>query len=142
MSDYIRKRAVFYPITNKDIKKLDVNDIWDLEDDPRFKDLFERWHPTKNKDFFEVEVCVDYSGDYESHYYLTYVLYYAYGGECGDFGINRLLKPTEQDKYEEIFRQILPEVDKTKFKYVDFCYYNCSEPDDYYLKQNPLEEEI
>ena len=142
MSDYVRKKAVFYPITDKDIKKLGIDDIWDLESDSRFKELFNRCNPTKNKDFFEVEGCVDYSGDYESHYYLTYVLYYTYGDKCGDFGTNRFLNTNEQDKYEIIFKQILPELDKTKFKYVDFCYYNCSEPDDYYLKQNSIDEEI
>ena len=142
MSDYCRTKGVFYPITEEDLKSIGLTDTFYFELDPRFKDLFEHWNPRKRKDYFDTVGMIDYSSDDSKvRYYLVYVLFDSYGDESSEFGMNRELKPAEQDKYEQIFKQIFPNVDKNKFKYVDYCYYNCCEPNDYYL-HTLLEEDI
>ncbi len=142
MSDYCRTKGVFYPITEEDLKAIGIDDAYRFELDERFKTLFSHWYPRKTKDYFDTVGMLDYaSGSSEANYYLVYVLFDSYGEECGEFGMNRELRPAEQDKYEQIFKQILPNIDKSKFKYVDYCYYNCCEPDDYYLHQQ-LDEDI
>ena len=76
--------------------------------------------------------------------YLVYELYSDYGVESSDFGRARFLRPAEQEKYKKIFSEVIPEdlIDPSLFKYVDYCYYNCCEADDYYVKKDSFEEEI
>lgn len=66
------------------------------------------------------------------------------GADEGDFGRSRFLKPSEQEKYKKLFSEVIPEdlIDPTLFKYVDYCYYDCCECDDYYVKKDSFEEEI
>lgn len=124
MSDYVHNKAVFYPLDNSEIKeKLNIDDFWDMEMDERFKQYF---HPSSQINKFDIE-CTDRA------YYLIYLLYCTYGEECADFGRSRELTYNEKIKYKDIFEKIIPQIDETKLKYVDYCYYNCCEPRDYYL---------
>ena len=132
MSDYVRNKQVLYPVTKELLEKLNCSDTYDLED--RF--------PAGSK--FTTEGFIDYSGTRECNHYLAYELSSTYGDESGDFGRSRFLKPSEQKKYKKIFSEVIPEdlIDPTLFKYVDYCYYNCCEADDYYVKKDSFEEEI
>ena len=49
-----------------------------------------------------------------------------------------------KEKYKKLFSEVIPEdlIDPTLFKYIDYCYYNCCEADDYYVKKDSFEEEI
>lgn len=139
MSDYCRTKAIMYPLGNDDAEKafcrsLGAEDRWDLED--LKPELFAR---NKNKPYFEIEVMVD---DWTGAYYLSYVLFYEYGADCGEFGRNRFLSPTEQEKYTTIFKQVLPEVDPSKLKYVDYCYYNACESPDFYKSHDDFNDEV
>ena len=139
MSDYVHTKAIMYPLGDGEAadnlcKSLGAEDRWELE---RLKpELFER---VKGKPYFEIEVMVN---NWEGNYYLSYVLYYEYGADCGDFGRNRFLSLTEQEKYKKIFEQVIPNIDPSKLKYVDYCYYNCCESEDYYIKEDEFNIEI
>ena len=117
MSDYARTKAVFYPIDSTLAEKLD----YELEEP------------------FEIE-CMD-DGN-KCNYYLCYRLYHTYGEESGDFGRSRTLTETEQEKYKNIFSDYLNDIDSKKFKYIDYCYYNCCECEDYYLAKDEFNTEI
>lgn len=132
MSDYVRNKQVLYPVTKELLKKLNCDDIYDLEE--KF--------PARSK--FEAEGFIDYSGTKNYNQYLAYELDSDYGTESGEFGRARFLKPAEQEKYKKIFSDVIPEdlIDPSLFKYVDYCYYNCCEADDYYVKKDSFEEEI
>ena len=139
MSDYVHNKAIMYPLGKHEAadalcKSLGAEDRWDLE---QLKpELFER---VKGKPYFEIEAMVD---NWECTYYLSYVLFYSYGEDSGEFGRNRFLSPTEQEKYKAIFEQILPEVDVSKLKYVDYCYYNCCESPDFYNSHDNFNDEV
>lgn len=130
MSDYVRNKQVLYPITKELLDRLNISDIFDLE------------FPRGSK--FGVEGFIDYSGTKNYNKYLAYELDSDYGAESGEFGRSRLLKPSEQEKYKKLFSEVIPEdiIEPTLFKYVDYCYYNCCECDDYYVKKDSFEEEI
>lgn len=132
MSDYVRNKQVLYPVTKELLEKLNCNNIYDLEE--KF--------PVRSK--FEAEGFIDYSGTKNYNRYLAYELDSDYGVENGEFGRARFLKPAEQEKYKKLFSEVIPEdlIDPTLFKYVDYCYYNCCEADDYYVKKDSFEEEI
>lgn len=132
MSDYVRNKQVLYPVTKELLEKLNCYDIYDLEDRS----------PLGSN--FIIEGFVDYSGTKNYNQYLAYELDSDYGAESGEFGRARFLKPSEQEKYKKLFSEVIPEdlIDPTLFKYVDYCYYNCCEADDYYVKKDSFEEEI
>lgn len=108
MSDYVRNKAVMYPIS------------------PELADTLDN----KIKEPFFIEVFED---DTDLNHYLCYSIYDTYGKESGEFGRSRYLNENEQEKYKNKFSDYLNDVDTNKFKYVDYCYYNCCECRDYYL---------
>ena len=149
MSDYVHNKQVAYPIAKdepylmeKYISKIKdkysfVDSVYELEFVDELKPLF---GTGREKNKFDVEGFYDYKND-DANYYLVYTLYTDYGEGSSDFGRSRFLTPTEQAKYKKIFEQIMP-VDETKLKYLDYCWYNCCECDDYYVKKDDFEEEI
>ena len=135
MSDYCRTKAIVYPLGDDAVvdalcRSLGAEDWWGLEE--LKPELFGH---SKNKPYFEIEAPDD-------DYYLSYVLFYEYGADCGEFCRNRFLSPAEQEKYKAIFEQVLPEVDANKLKYVDYCYYNASDGPDFYNAQDEFNTEI
>jgi len=118
MSDYVRNKAVMYPIDGKL-----ANDTLDNEIEEPF--FIESFDDGKNV-----------------NYYLCYELYHTYGEESGDFGRNRQLTEKEQEKYKKLFSDYLNDIDTKLFKYVDYCYYNACECYDYYLDDDGFNEEI
>lgn len=132
MSNYVRNKQVLYPVTKELLEKLNCDDAYDLE---------ERFSAGSK---FTVEGFVDYSGTGNYNKYLAYELSSTYGEERGDFGRSRFLRSSEQEKYKKLFGEVIPEdlIDPSLFKYVDYCYYNCCECDDYYVKKDSFEDEI
>ena len=136
MSDYVHNKSIMYPI---DCAALGIEDAWDLEE--KFPEALKN-HWDNKYPYLEIEAMVDYAGNGDCNYYLSLVLGSTYGEDCGDFGRNRTLSLTEQVKYKEIFEQVIPNIDPSKLKYVDYCYYNCSESDDYYIKNDEFNSEL
>lgn len=131
MSDYCRQKVVRYPITKEQYKELDEIIGYNYE----------------KENSFNITGTISYEKDHSEHYYLDYYLYYNYNVDSGEYGKVRELTSKEQDKYKEIFlnkfKEYLKDFDKTKLRYVDYCYYNCSEPNDYYdFKSDSFYDEI
>ena len=64
-------------------------------------------------------------------WFLDYVL--EYESDCdGDYGKVRDLEDSEKEMYRPVFQVICPDIDMDKVRLVDYCYYNCCEPDGYY----------
>ena len=132
MSDYESNKQVLYPVTKELLEKINCNDIYDLEE--KF--------PSKSN--FTIEGFIGYSGTGAYNQYLAYKVSSTYGEESGEFGRSRFLKLSEQEKYKKLFSEVIPEdlIDPSLFKYVDYCWYDCCEADDYYVKKDSFEEEI
>ena len=136
MSDYCRNKTVMYPLEKDTLNKLGVETAWELL--AKIPKTLRNCHNDKYP-YFEIECMYD-GKNY--NYYLSYVLFSSYGKECGDFGRNRKLSDTEQIKYKKIFEEFIPDINPDNFKYVDYCYYNCSESWDYYKATDDFSEEI
>jgi hypothetical protein len=64
-------------------------------------------------------------------WFLDYQLEYEY--DCdGEYGKVRDLDDSEKKMYRPVFQLICPEIDMDKVRLVEYCYYNCCEPDGYY----------
>lgn len=117
MSDYVHTKTIMYPIDESVIDDIDTF-------------IYNRKDQYKN---FGVEVTD--SG--ELKFYISVELYHTYGERSGDFGFSRQITADERAEYEKLFEEILNfadiKYDPEKLRYVEFCYYNCAEPPDYYL---------
>lgn len=119
MSDYCHQKVLRIPVTLEELNMSDSDDLsCDLEE--KHPELFDYGTPK----MFQIAPTKEL--------FLDYVLQYNYGYESGDWGKTRGLYASEQDKYRPIFQQILPNIDMSKVKLVEFCWYNCSEAPDYY----------
>lgn len=115
MSDYCRHKVVRMKVN---LESLGVSSLWDIEDE--YEDLF------GNGDVGKFDIAPTEED------FIDYVLYRSYGEECGEWGKIRKLTEKESEKYVEIFQQIYPNVKPEDLRYVDFCWYNCSEAPDYF----------
>lgn len=122
MSDYSRSKVIRMKATKEE---LGVSRVYDLED--------------KYPELFGISDVGKFETAPTEEEFIDYVLYHTYGEECGDFGFVRELTEKELEKYIPIFQQIYPEVTKDNLRYVDYCFYNCSEAPDYWEIDEELE---
>ena len=139
MSDYVKKKAIRYPLTEKDFKRfgLEYGD-WDIinkfqEIDPNFIDI-----PHKNQIGFD---SAWNDKDDESKYYIDFVISYIYGADSTDFGVSQLLTDEQKERYRAMFEKFIPDLDVDKFRLVYFCYYNGCDCPDYYEVTPPITDE-
>lgn len=122
MSDYVKKKVIRLPFPKNLMEKLNVKDLWDCEDyfKEKFGDLWDK-HPNG----FEWEVT-------DGKIYLDYVVDYKYAEEAAEYGF--VWPITEEDivKYKPLFDKGEFEYDVMDLRKVVYCWYNCSEPPDYY----------
>lgn len=118
MSDYERYKVVRLKTS---LENLGVESLWDLEE--KYQDLFGIGDVGKFEMAPTEEVFIDF------------VLYHSYGEECGEWGCARKLSEKELEKYIPIFKQIYPNVTKENLRYVDYCFYNCSEAPNYFEEE-------
>lgn len=64
--------------------------------------------------------------------YIDWVYYSTYGEESGDFGFARMLTQKELDVIKPYFNKLKVSYKDEDLRVVDYCYYNCCEPTDYY----------
>ena len=113
MSSYEHNKAVRMRFSTE---KFNVTDIWEMED--KFPEFFKFAQIGK----FDVVPT-------DKDYYIDYVLFHEHD-DCAEYVRCRMLSESEQKKYVEIFKQICDDVKGTDLRYVDYCWYNCSEPPD------------
>lgn len=74
--------------------------------------------------------------------FIDYVLEYD-GDSDGEYGKTRSLSEKEQAKYQAMWSEIIPGVDMSKVRLVEFCWYNATEAPDYYAEvDDPFYAEI
>lgn len=124
MSDYSRFKVLRYPITEDDRDRIDEMSTY-----MGFREI-------KGCGYFEVTGT-------DRRLYLDYVLKHTYGDECGEFGKIRDLSELEQNSFRHLFTQFFPEIDMKAVRLVDYCWYNCCEPPDYYdPEEDPFYETV
>lgn len=128
MSDYVHKKAIRFPIIRDMIQKIGFNDIED------FIEEFDQWVKKKCPElyycgdripYFEVEIT-------DERPYIDLVLYYSYGEECGDWEKASYLSDKEKEFFAPYFNKLDIAFEPDDLRKVDYCWYNCSEPQDCY----------
>lgn len=133
MSDYVRAKVIRYPLDDF-YEKMKFEDMFELEE--FFKGIDGTFgNCSSHLNTFTVK-C---TWNWESHYYLDYFLNYEYGSDMGDYGISYELTEEQKEKWEDRFGKYLKDIDKDKFRLVEYCYYNGCDCPDYY-EITPREE--
>jgi hypothetical protein len=122
MSDYKRMKVLRLPFEYANIGSVDdyddiSHDLWD-----KYGDIF-YWNGTNIGKF-------NYAPTERP--FIDFVLESEYGADSGEWGKVRELYPQEIDKYKEVFKKLSANIDMSKVKLVEYCWYNCSEAPDYY----------
>lgn len=134
MSDYVRRKVIRYPLDDF-YKKMKFDDEYELEE--LFKKIDNNFDAYSSAlDTFALENTY---GNHKSHIYLDYILNFDYGSDMGDYGIAYDLTEEQKGKWEEKFGKYLKDIDKDKFRLVEYCYYNGCDCPDYY-EVTPREE--
>ncbi len=133
MSDYVRAKVIRYPLDDF-YKKMKFDNMFELEE--FFKGIDKTFGSySSHLNTFIVE-C---TWNREPHYYLDYFLNYEYGADMGDYGISYELTEEQKGKWKDRFGKYLKDIDKDKFRLVEYCYYNGCDCPDYY-EVTPKEE--
>lgn len=115
MSSYERNKVIRMKARHQE---LGVDDIWDLED--KYPELFGVGINAGELTIAPTE-----------ERFVDYILEHDHNS-CSEFGRSRKLTEKEAEKYIEIFKQINPNVKADDLRYVDYCWYNCTEAPDYF----------
>jgi hypothetical protein len=123
MSDYKHNKVIRLPFPKEILEKCNTFDIYDCES--YLKELLgELWNNNK-KNSFNLEYT-------DSAYYIDWVYYSTYGEESGEWGKVRLLTEKELSTIKPYFDKLGVSYEDNDLRLVDYCYYNSSEPNDYY----------
>lgn len=127
MSDYCRIKAVRYKLSQENLKIL--SEVTGEEDKADILNTLEDIYPdlfrSNSRGYFDIACTTE-------DYYLDYVWEYDYGYTYGEFGKIRKLYPNEVTKMKEFYKQLGIDVEEENLRLVDYCYYTCSEPEDYF----------
>lgn len=120
MSDYARRKVIRCRVTEP---LFGTTNPYEVEE--KFEDLF---NETKQKalglPYFEPAPTEEP--------FIDLMLFHSYGKECGDFGHARRLSSEEAETFLPYFKQLSPDITADQLRYVDFCWYNCTEAPDYF----------
>lgn len=134
MSDYLRRKVIRYPFPQEILKKCNTKEAWDCENF-LIKKLGDLFNSSSNIKRFNIEIT-------DKAEYIDWIYYETYGEESGDFGNASFLTQNEINIIKPYFEKLEIEIDDSKFRKVDYCYYNCSECIDYYNLEELTEEEL
>lgn len=130
MSDYQYKKVLRVPT-----EKYGIANSYDLEDDPKFNELFVDYSLERTTNCFAPAPT--------KTSFLDYVLEYDGCANAGEFGRSRTLTEREKNKYYPVFREIIFDINMDDVRLVEFCFYDCSEAPDYYDETNdPFCDEV
>lgn len=129
MSDYVKVKALRVPLAKYGYKE----DPYKIESEN--EEAFNKSYGVNSK-YFEV------TGTTSDTYYLDYVLHE--DDDClGEYYKSRELYESEKLKYEGTFKQLISNIDMNDVHLVEYCWYNCCEPDDCYsTTTDPFYEEV
>lgn len=123
MSYYEHNKVIRCKVSPKD---LCVSDLYELSE--TYPDLFDIGIKVN---FFTIAPTTET--------FIDYTLYHE--DSSGEYGFCRKLTQKELDLYIPIFKKIIPFVSEDMLRYVDYCWYNCSEAPDYFKTEEEIEEE-
>lgn len=120
MSDYSHNKGIIYPLPKMTEEERD-----NLE--------------------FSLKAPFSYEGfegrNNNINHYLFFSLYHTYGQRSDNFGSSRKCTAKEIAQYAPMFSEVLgKEIDTDKLKYIEFCWYNCCECQDYYEDEPEVSE--
>lgn len=134
MSDYVRAKVIRYPLDDF-YKKMKFDNEFELEE---FFEKIDNSFETYSSMLDTFTFGYTY-GNNKSHIYLDYILNYEYGSDMGDYGISYELTEEQKEKWKDRFGKYLKDIDKDRFRLVEYCYYNGCDCPDYY-EITPREE--
>jgi hypothetical protein len=123
MSDYKHEKVIRLPFPTSFLEKCNTDDAFECEGFLKEK-LGELWE-NRTKNSFKL-------GYTDSAFYIDWLYYDTYGEESGDWGNVRLLTERELDIIRPYFDKLGVVYEDSDLRLVDYCYYNCCEPNDYY----------
>lgn len=123
MSDYEHIKAVRLPFPKELLSKCNANEVGDCE--LYLKQKLGKLWDNQNHNSFEI-------GFSDKNYYIDWVYHNTYGEKSSDFGNVRLLTQKELKIIKPIFDKLEIKYKDEDLRLVDYCYYNCCEPPDYY----------
>lgn len=135
MSDYVHKKVIRYPFPQSIFDICGADNVYDNKVEEYLKNKTDNKFGSMSKSpYFDTEYTDS------GNIYLDYVVDYTYGEECGDWGYATYLTEKQKDKAIQLFKDIVPAINPELFRKVDYCWYNCCEPEDVY-EVEPKEEE-
>lgn len=133
MSDYLYTRAIRTEVTEEILKKFGVKDTYELET------VLEQRKPSLYQfgkvNHFSMESCI-------SSTYIDFILEYEYGALPGEYGNCYKLSIEDYQKYKKMFDELLDTSIDYSLCEVEYCYYNCSEPEDCYQEYDYSQKNI
>ena len=131
MSWYVRYKVLRVPVNDCGLQYLTD------DDDP--DDILQSKYPGVVSYKDAGKFTVTYTSD---GLFLDYILEHEW--DCdGEYVKVRELRDSEKELYRKVFQLICPDIDMDKVRLVDYCYYNCCEPDGYYdITSDPFYKEL
>lgn len=123
MSDYKREKVVRLPFPKEILNKCNSKDPRDCENYLKEK-LGKFWENRVNNSFK--------LGYTDTSFYIDWLYHSTYGEESGEWGNVRLLTEKELEVIKPYFDKLEVSYEDKDLRLVDYCYYNCSEPNDHY----------
>lgn len=141
MSTYVREKVLRVPINKIDFSII-INKLKETYTD--YEDDFSYYLEELFPDLFGYATVGKFQLSPTETPYLDFVLEYEWDCvDCGDYGKTREMYDSEKDLYRPVFQKISPDIDMNLVRVVEFCWYNCSEADDYYdPKEDSFYKEI
>lgn len=139
MSDYEHNKALRYKPTEQDIeligKEIEEWRINNRESAEKYSWIREKSDWPDYLECIKFPELIGYKKKFECSFgdterYIDLMLYHDYGIENSEWYKVRYTTKTEQDRFRKDFKEIFPGLDMDRTRVVDYCYYNCCEPND------------
>ena len=141
MSTYVRHKVLRIPMDKIDFSFV-TNKIKEKFPDKDIDDDFSYYLEAALPDLFAYAKVGKFQTSPTITPYLDYVIDYEYDAD-GEWGKTRALYESEKAKYLPVFQQVVPNIDMNFVRLVEYCWYNCSEADDYYDEtEDPFYKEV
>lgn len=130
MSTYVREKVLRIPMERIDTSYIE-NIIAEKYPNEDCKDDFSWYLESALPDVFDYATVGKFQIAPTKSSFFDYVLEYEWDAD-GEYGKTRTLYESEKSKYLPVFQKIDSNVNMDFVRLVEFCWYNCSEADDYY----------
>lgn len=141
MSTYVRHKVLRVPMDKIDFSFI-INKIKEKFPDEEIEYDFEYYLEKALPELFAYAKIGKFQKSPTITSYLDYVLDYEYDAD-GEWGRTRALYDSEKEKYLPIFQQVVPDIDMSFVRLVEYSWYNGSEAEDYYDEtEDPFYREV